>query len=104
MHYRLPEKPKKWFLSGFKCKLGTKCDENIQNLPDAPNFCYFTCLQVSLVGSVSIQNSAMASDMILNASDNVQQAKKMVFKSFQLQFGATFDNFLHLKKLHLEQI
>ena len=55
-------------MSGFKYILGTKykCDENSHNLPDAPKFCYFTSHQVDLVGAVSLQNSAMASDMIIH--------------------------------------
>ncbi len=46
----------------------------------------------------------MAANMILDTSHNTEQVKKMGFKSFQLQFGATIDNFLHFYKLRLEQI
>ena len=75
-------KAEKWFLGGFKCKLGAKCDKNIQKLPDALKFGYFTSTPVGLVGTLSLQNSAMASNMILNTTYNTQQAKKMIFKCF----------------------
>ena len=71
-------KTEKRFLDGFKCKLGTKCDKNIQKLADALKFGYFTSFQVGLVSAVSLQNSAMASNMILNTSQTTSKTEKTV--------------------------
>jgi len=75
-------------LSGFKCKLWTKCDENIKKLADAPVFSYTASPRLDLAAPVSLQNTTMPSNMILDTSYNIQQVKKMVFKCFQLQIRA----------------
>ena len=83
-------KTEKTYIEWFNCKLGTKCDENIIKLADAPVQFLPTpqARRLNLVAPVSLQNTTMTSNMILDTSYNIQQVKKMVFKCFQLQIRA----------------
>ena len=52
-------------------------------------------LRYGLVGSVSLQNTIIGSNMILDTSQSDQKVKKLVFKRFKLQIVAEIDRFLH---------
>ena len=58
-------------------------------------------LRQDLVWAVSLQNTTMASNIILDTSYNTQQVKKIISKSFKLQIGAKIDNILHFLMLRL---
>ena len=56
-----------------------------------------------LVGTVSIQNTPVASDMILGTSYSNEKVKKMDFGWFKLQIVAEIDIFLHFLILRLRE-
>ena len=60
--------------------------------------------KLGLVRAVSLQNTTMASNMILNTSYNTQQVKKMFFKSFQLQTWAKICHFLNFLISRIKEI
>ena len=90
-------------MHGFKCKLGPKCDENTLKLADAPNFGHTTSPQVWSVGSVSLQNTTIGSNMILDTSYSNEKVKKVDFEWFKLQIVADIDTFLHFLMLRLRE-
>ena len=60
-------------------------------------------IRQGLVRVVSLQNTIMASNMILDTSYNTQQVNKMISKSFKLQIEAKLDNFLYFLMLRLRE-
>ena len=60
-------------------------------------------LRYGLVGAVSLENTTMASNMILDTSHITQQVKEMVSEIFKLEIGAKIDNFLHFLMLRLRK-
>ncbi len=58
-------------------------------------------LTYGLFGSVSLQNTTIASNTILDTPHNTQQVEKMVSKSFKLQIWAKIDNFCIFSWLRL---
>ena len=53
---------------------------------------------------VSLQNTTMASNMILVTSYSNEKVKKMDFEMFKLQIVAEIDKFLHFLMLRLREI
>ena len=56
-----------------------------------------------MAGVVSLQNTAMASDMILDTSYSNEKVKKVDFEWFKLQIVADIDTFLHFLMLRLRE-
>ena len=56
-----------------------------------------------MAGLVSLQNTAMASDMILDTSYSNEKVKKVVSEWFKLQIVADIDTFLHFLMLRLRE-
>ena len=55
------------------------------------------------VVSLGLQNTAMASDMILDTSYSNEKVKKMDFGWFKLQIVTEIDRFLHFLILRLRE-
>ena len=87
----------------FSCKFGLKCVENVRKLPDAPRFSQTQPTRQGLVGAVNLQNTTMASDVILNTPPSTHQVEKMVSRNFKLQIWAKVNNFLHFFMLRRRQ-
>ena len=66
-----------------------------------PLFATPRALRWSLAGAVSLQNTAIASNMILDTSCNARWVERVFSVSFGLQFGAGIDNILHFLMLRL---
>ena len=56
-----------------------------------------------MAGAVSLQNTTMASNMILDTSYSNEKVKKMDFGWFKLQIVAGMVNFLYLLMLRLRE-
>ena len=56
-----------------------------------------------MAGAVSLQNTTMASNMILDTSYSNEKVKKMDFGWFKLQIVAEIDIFLHFLILRLRE-
>ena len=54
-----------------------------------------------MAGAVSLQNTTMASNMILDTSYSNEKVKKVDFEWFKLQIVAEIDTFLHFLMLRL---
>ena len=56
-----------------------------------------------MAGVVSLQNTAVASNMILDTSYSNEKVKKVDFEWFKLQIVAEIDTFLHFLMLRLRE-
>ena len=56
-----------------------------------------------MAGTVSLQNTTMGSNMILDTSYSTEKVNKMDFEWFKLQIVAVIDNFLYLLMLRLRE-
>ena len=56
-----------------------------------------------MAGTVSLQNTTMGSNMILDTSYSTEKVNKMDFEWFKLQIVAVMDNFLYLLMLRLRE-
>ena len=56
-----------------------------------------------MTGTVSLQNTTMDSNMILDTSYSTEKVNKMDFEWFKLQIVAVMDNFLYLLMLRLRE-
>jgi hypothetical protein len=56
-----------------------------------------------MAGTVSLQNTTMGSNMILDTSYSTEKVNKMDFEWFKLQIVAGMDNFLYLLMLRLRE-
>ena len=54
-----------------------------------------------MAGAVSLQNTTMTSNMILDTSYSNERVKKVDFEWFKLQIVAELDKFLHFLMLRL---
>ena len=71
----------------FSCKFGLKCGENVRKLPDAPSFSQTQPPRQGLVGAVNLQNTTMASDMILTTPPSTHQVEKWFLETLNCKFG-----------------
>ena len=56
-----------------------------------------------MAGTVSLQNTTMGYNMILDTSYSTEKVNKMDFEWFKLQIVAGMDNFLYLLMLRLRE-
>jgi len=56
-----------------------------------------------MAGAVSLQNTTMASNMILDTSYSNEKVKKVDFEWFKLKIDAEIDIFLHFLILRLRE-
>ena len=56
-----------------------------------------------MAGTVSLQNTTMGSNMILDTSYSTEKVNKMDFEWFKLQIVAGMDKFLYLLMLRLRE-
>ena len=56
-----------------------------------------------MAGTVSLQNTTMGSNMILDTSYSTEKVNKMDFEWSKLQIVAGMDNFLYLLMLRLRE-
>ena len=56
-----------------------------------------------MAGTVSLQNTTMGTNMILDTSYSTEKVNKMDFEWFKLQIVAGMDNFLYLLMLRLRE-
>ena len=59
--------------------------------------------RLGLVGAVSLQNTTMASNMILDTSYSNEKVKKVGFEWFKLKIETEIDIFLHFLILRLRE-
>ena len=76
---------------------------NIEKLADASVFTTPWALRQGMTGTESLQNTIMASNMILDTSYSTEKVNKMDFEWFKLQIVAGMDNFLYLLMLRLRE-
>ena len=76
---------------------------NIEKLADALVFTAPWALRQGMAGTVSLQNTTMGSNMILDTSYSTEKVNKMDFEWFKLQIVAVMDNFLYLLMLRLRE-
>ena len=79
----LPKTHKNDFWPSQDCKSGPKCDENTIKLADTANFYFTATPQVGSGCIVSLENTLMASNMILNR--RTHKLKKWLLYGFNLK-------------------